>query len=259
MTNCSEVLRHLNLFLDSECDPEANLAISEHLESCSVCSQRFAREKRLEEKLAARLGIAESGDAAIWRALHAKVARRSPRPRWALAAGILLAVTVAGGILHHRLSGHAPSDLVHAVCADHSRVLEGAHPAEVVDTWEAGVRVLHGHLPFSLAWAGQVPQQLHLTGARSCTLRTQPVALFTAQLGDRPVSVAVLPAEALRIFPETSGEFARKGDTFSCGDGAYKVGLARSGGTLVCVTGEADGEVLKGLASTLAEGLTVTP
>lgn len=257
--NCGEILRHLGPYLDSECDAEVTLGITEHLAVCEPCSTRLAREKALEERLGRTLLSPQAGDEALWKAVEGRIRQRKGiRPRtWitSLAAGLLVAVIVAWSLF----KGHAPSDLVQAVCADHARMLEGTHPAEVVDTWEAGAKVLHGHLPFSLAWTGQAPRDLRLTGARACTLRTQPVALFTAQLGDSPVSVAVLPADALRIFPETAGEFVRKGDTFSCGDGTYKVGLARRGDTLVCITGEAGGEALKSLAAALAEGLTVTP
>lgn len=258
--NCGEILRHLGPYLDSECDAEVTLGITEHLAACEACATRLAREKALEERLGKTLLAPQADDEALWRAVEGRIRPgKGIRPGiWiqAMAAGLLVALAVAWNLLD---DPHAPSDLVHAVCADHARMLGGTHPAEVVDTWEAGAKALRGLLPFSLAWAGQAPRDLRLTGARACTLRTQPVALFTAQMGDRPVSVAVLPAEALRIFPETAGEFARRGDTFFCVDGAYKVGLARRDGTLVCVTGESDGVLLKGLAAALAEGLTVAP
>ena len=100
---------------------------------------------------------------------------------------------------------------------------------------------------------------LSLVGSRACALKTEPVALFSARLGDRPVSVAVLPLAALRSFPQIEKEFAAKGNAFVCGDGIYRVGLAQRGNILVCVTGDVEGDALGELASTLAQDLDLAP
>ena len=259
MTTCSEVLRHLNPFLDSECGPEVTLAISEHLAVCSVCTERLAKEKRLEDRLTARLGTSEPGDAAMWRSLRTGLLARPMARRRAWVAGLAASLLLAVGLaLHFR--AHRPSDLVQAVCADHAKMLEGAHAPEVMTpSWSEAASGLKGHLPFSLTVSGKVPEALSLMGSRACALKTEPVALFSARLGNRPVSVAVLPVAALRSFPQIAREFEAKGDAFVCGDGTYRVGLAQRGNILVCVTGDVEGMTLGELASTLAQDMALTP
>ncbi len=256
--NCGEVLRHLGPYLDSECDREVTLAIAEHLERCGPCAERLAREKDLEDRLAGHLGACEPGDDLLWRRLEGAVTRSGRRRLlWrGAAAAVVLAFAVGGASL---LLRSGASDLVRAACADHAKLSREkfSEPEEPL-SWEAVSASLAGRIPFAVSIKGPSPEGITPVGARPCAFGDEPVAFLRCCLGGEPVSVAILPEAALGSFPEAAGEFARKGDAFSCGRGDLHVGLARRGGTLVCVTGLPSGEALREAARILAERVEVS-
>ncbi|MBI3725005.1 zf-HC2 domain-containing protein, partial [bacterium] len=64
---CHDAIRFISVYVDSELDPRTSFEIAEHLETCSSCAARFAREQELEKGLVAALNKgADEGDDQLW-------------------------------------------------------------------------------------------------------------------------------------------------------------------------------------------------
>ncbi len=91
---CQEARKWISPYLDSELDPTKTFEVSQHLESCTPCRERFEKEGRADGLIGAALRREESfvDWPAIERQILAPVRRVIPiRPRWLLAAAACVA------------------------------------------------------------------------------------------------------------------------------------------------------------------------
>lgn len=92
--NCQETRKWISPYLDSELDPTKTFEVSQHLESCEQCRDRFEKEGRADELMAAMLRREEPfvNWAALERAISTPRRRIAVlRPRWVLAAAACVA------------------------------------------------------------------------------------------------------------------------------------------------------------------------
>lgn len=94
---CQETRKWISPYLDSELDPTKTFEVSQHLESCAPCRERFEKEGRADELIGAALRREESfvNWPAIERQILAPARRVIPimpiRPKWLLAAAACVA------------------------------------------------------------------------------------------------------------------------------------------------------------------------
>ncbi len=91
---CQEARKWISPYLDSELDPTKTFEVSQHLESCASCRERFEKEGRADELIGAALRREESfvDWPAIERHILAPARRVIPiRPKWLLAAAACVA------------------------------------------------------------------------------------------------------------------------------------------------------------------------
>lgn len=92
--NCQEARKWISPYLDSELDPTKTFEVSQHLESCEPCRDRFEKEGRADELMAATLRREEPfvNWAALERAISTPRRRIALlRPKWVLAAAACIA------------------------------------------------------------------------------------------------------------------------------------------------------------------------
>lgn len=92
--NCQETRKWISPYLDSELDPTKTFEVSQHLESCEPCRDRFEKEGRADALMAAALRREEPfvDWAGLERAISTPRRRIAVlRPKWVLAAAACIA------------------------------------------------------------------------------------------------------------------------------------------------------------------------
>lgn len=98
---CQEARKWISPYLDSELDPTKTFEVSQHLESCTPCRERFQKEGRADELIGAVLRREESfvDWPAIERQVLAPARRVIPiRPKWLLAAAACVAFLLISSV-----------------------------------------------------------------------------------------------------------------------------------------------------------------
>ncbi|MBI1852131.1 MAG: zf-HC2 domain-containing protein [Planctomycetes bacterium] len=211
---CSDFIRDVGPYLDSELDPKTALEMARHAETCAACAARLEGERRLEASLARRLAAGaptpELWDAAIRRVDRGRPTRRAWR--WIAAAAVLAVVAGAAFVVWPR---HHEMDLADVAYEHHAAYLLGTSPPEVTESRAGAVQeFLDREMPFAL----RLPEALDvgITGARRCRLGDTPVAYLVGRCGEEDVSLMVFPADGLRAFPDAAARFAAEGPIIHC-------------------------------------------
>jgi len=217
--NCEQARLHIGA------DPAATSpALEEHLRSCAACA-RFREEMRVL-------------DTEIRRALDQPpaVAARRQRPskpvwrEWALAAGVLLAITALLGVWLLRPSDTLAREVV-------------AHVQAEPDSWLATQQVSSSEIAAALRGAG-IELELtsdRITYAQSCWFRGHYVPHLVVQTAYGPATVMILRHEHVpgrRSFHESG----MTGVIMPAGAGSIAV-LARGAGDLDAVAGQMQHDV----------------
>lgn len=160
-------------------------ALAEHLETCEPCSAYQQQTLKLERAIEQALAVPVAPAASAVAPMPARAVRR-PRPsltRWAMAASLVLAVTI--GVL---LWSARPSD---ALAADIV-----AHMAGEAASWDKSAAVPESALTFVLRKSGvDLAPGAAVTYAHSCWFRGQFVPHLVVQSASGPVTVMILPGE----------------------------------------------------------------
>ena len=147
MSECDSTRERLLDSIHQRLGAEAQARVDEHLKTCGECSRIFARERALDDALAARPihALPESLRARL--VAQTKPQKSRPKVRWS--QGLLVATSgllVAAFALFVGRSWYAPNPaLVNEAVNDHLRVLYAQHPIEIesggihqVKPWFAG-------------------------------------------------------------------------------------------------------------------------
>ena len=76
MTDCDDVLREVELYLDDELDPEERRHVEHHLAGCGDCLSRTEFKERLRELIAAKCG-SESVPPALMKRIRTQLEREA--------------------------------------------------------------------------------------------------------------------------------------------------------------------------------------
>lgn len=213
---CSHEL--INAFIDEELEPGIFAAVAEHLAGCGQCTQACSRI--LEQRDAIRSlkpypvppALRESVRQALRREAAQKtvVQRRDHAWRWlAIAASILLAVSVAWNLT--RLQSRVPERelLAQNVLSSHVRSLIGTHLLDVVSTDQHTVKPwFNGKLDFSPEVRDFAAQGYPLVGGRIEYISERPVAVLVYRRRQHVINLFTWPSTSSSVPP---GHFSRNG------------------------------------------------
>lgn len=198
--NCQQARRLLMTYLDSELDARSTGEVSEHLDGCPECRQRFAAEERLERGMADALG-GGAMPADEWESLEASLRRPAvPWWRWAAAAAALVAALalllqtepLQEGLLHEMMRAHR------AVAAGDVALDLRTAERDAVDAFldERSLAALADGLPGTVDG-----HPLELVGVREERLLGQPAVAVHLRCCGTPTSLFVLRRERLDALP----------------------------------------------------------
>lgn len=215
--NCSRDL--IEAYMDEELDPGLRAAVEEHLSSCPVCSEtqsRFRQQQASIKSTAPYYTAPDQLQQSVREALRRAAANeaaamvRSTPWRWlAIAASILLAISVWWNVRRPQ-SRTAENDLVaQNILSDHIRSLIGTHLLDVPSSDRHTVKPwFNGKLDFSPEVKDFASQGFPLAGGRLDYLTDRAVAALVYRRRQHVINLFTWPADSS---PVTESHFSRNG------------------------------------------------
>jgi anti-sigma factor RsiW len=215
--NCS--LDLIEAYMDEELDPGLMAAVQEHLSSCPVCSEahsRFREQKAGIRSMApyytAPPQLQQSVREALRRAAANETAamKRNTPWRWlAIAASILLAISVWWNVRWPQPRTAENALVAQNILSDHIRSLIGAHLLDVPSSDQHTVKPwFNGKLDFSPEVKDFTSQGFPLIGGRLDYLTDRTVAALVYRRRQHVINLFTWPADSS---PVTESHFSRNG------------------------------------------------
>src|SRR5262249_17517246 len=236
---------------DSEGDAELHFHIGEHLAVCPDCAEWFSQQSRLEALLKDKLGSLPPTPE-LWDQVLVRCRLKQPAParRWFWLAGFAAcaaAIAVAGAWVWPPARVPPAGDLARLTAGWHQRLLE---EEEAVEFRSQSDLEVEGYLRQRVSFPVRCPPRkdagFAVQGAGVCTLAEQPAAFLSGQVDEAPVSIFVLPREALAAFPHQQ-EAVRREKTHRCREGPYEMVLGVVDRNAIVVTGRRQPERREGV------------
>jgi anti-sigma factor RsiW len=225
--NCSRDL--IEAYMDEELDPGRVASLEEHLSGCSSCSEAYSRFRAQKANIrsiapyytaplqlqqavrkALRQAAADDAQPVTRFSFAAGSSGGSPPWRWlAIAATVLLAVSVSWNILPSSRLGPDADPLAENIVSDHIRSLIGTHLLDVPSSNQHTVKPwFNGKLDFSPEVKDFASQGFPLIGGRLEYLMDRPVAALVYQRRQHIINVFTWPAASTA---KMERPFARNG------------------------------------------------
>ncbi len=223
MMQCQEARNWISPYLDSELDPTKTFEVSQHLESCAPCRDRFKKEGRADELISAALRREESlvDWAVIERQVLAPARRVIPiRPRWLLAAAACIAFVLIsqGGWLDNTVAAHPAQwavDELHDLSPDCRPFPKGpgCTPGDINEIATAALDCTLG-IPITGGRIGGHPVTLINRSKRTCGTGTDRVEIRLNCCG-HPVLLIVGKCAQGGIMKDIAAALKEAGGTYS--------------------------------------------
>jgi anti-sigma factor RsiW len=215
--NCSRDL--IEAYMDEELDPGLTASVEEHLSGCLSCSEVYSRfrEQRAEIRSAAPYYTAPAQlERSIRDALRQAVANETRAAarnlpwRWlAIAASILLAISVSWNLRPSSKRTAEYDLLAQNIFAGHIRSLIGSHLLDVPSTDQHTVKPwFNGKLDFSPEVKDLAAQGFPLIGGRLDYLTNRPVAALVFGRRQHVINLYTWPSDPTASSPS---QFSRNG------------------------------------------------
>lgn len=247
--NCHAVRQHWNLYHDSEGDAEQLFQISEHLEMCPDCAERFANQSRLERLLVDQIA-AQRATPQLWNRVlaGAGLVRRPARRRWFAMVSVACGAAAAAAIVFFvrgNVAPAAPHDLAKLTAAWHERLVDGAETPQFRSGSDLDVEgYLHQRVSFPVRCPPRKDAGFAVQGAGVGLLAEQPAAYLAGRVEEAPTSIFILPRDGLAAFPHQR-DALRKEKTHRCQEGQYAMVLGIVDQNAVLVVGQTDPDRLE--------------
>ncbi len=215
--NCSRDL--IEAYMDEELDPASRAAVEEHLSTCRACSEahsRFREQSATIRSVApyypAPAHLQQSVRDALQRASANEAAANGKSAPWrwvAIAASILLAISVAWNVRRPQAQTAANDLMAENILSDHIRSLIGTHLLDVPSSDQHTVKPwFNGKLDFSPDVKDLAPQGFPLIGGRLDYLTGRTVAALVYRRRQHVVNLFTWPSDSS---PVDEGHFSRNG------------------------------------------------
>jgi anti-sigma factor RsiW len=215
--NCSNDL--IEAYMDEELDPASHLTVAEHLSTCQSCAQthaRFCKQSASIRSVApyyhAPAHLQQSIREALRQAAAAETAATEHRAPWrwvAIAASILLVVSVSWNLRRPQAQSAGKELVAENILSDHIRSLIGTHLLDVPSTDQHTVKPwFNGKLDFSPDVKDFASQGFPLIGGRLDYLTGRTVAALVYRRRQHTINLFTWPADSPPV--ETSN-FSRNG------------------------------------------------
>jgi anti-sigma factor RsiW len=199
---CTSSEHLLELYLDGELAARESVEMREHLDSCLACAGKYRRLEQIGSALRMRVehyappaGLERRVQAALRKA--ARVERPPSRllPNWiAVAASVLLCVSVAWNVALLRSHASARDLLAQEVLSSHLRSLIGTHLVDIPSSDQHTVKPwFNGKLNFSPDGRDFAQQGFPLIGGRIEYLDDRPVAALVYQRRKHLINLFLWP------------------------------------------------------------------
>ncbi len=249
---CQETRSYISAYLDSELSSTTLHAISQHLEGCESCRDRFAAESEIEAALKERLSSLHPEEEALFDKAWTGAAQQLRTRRIQEVVGVaapIAAILILGILLPwtHEL------DLAAEVAAHHARYL-GNETELTLFTTDAGevVQFFDSRFPFPINLNVSEESSTVIDGARLCFLKSAPTAMVALRVDQIPVTFFAFESQDLRKFPET-GKRLREGNVH-CSVGEYEFFARKQGNVALALVGEIAPEQLERVGTKIFAG-----
>jgi anti-sigma factor RsiW len=200
---CTSSEHLLELYLDGELAARESVEVREHLDSCLACARQYRRLEQIGSDMRMHVGH-YAPPAGLERRVQAalrKAAREERQPsrllqNWiAVAASVLLFVSIASNMALLRSHASARDLLAQEVLSSHLRSLIGTHLVDIPSSDQHTVKPwFNGKLNFSPDVKDFARQGFPLVGGRIEYLDDRPVAALIYQRRRHLINLFLWPA-----------------------------------------------------------------
>ena len=248
--NCHQARRYWNLYHDSEGDSHLHYEIGEHTAQCPACAEWFAKQSWLERGIEETLAAGQHHPA-MWRKILANQGlHRRDRAKFGkrtllslVAASVLVAAFFAAPWARVRREERV------SLAAMAGRLHQGIEsgrlaPEFVSENDELVDAYFKGRVTFPVRCPPRKDAGFQVSGGGTCSFGSEPAAFVSGHVGDRPVSVFVLPKSSLNAFPADREKLADAQRRWGRRTGRYRMIAGVVDRNLVLVVGGTEDERL---------------
>lgn len=203
---CSSAQVLIEAYLDGELGPGQSAEVREHLENCASCTEVYRRLKQLQTDIRAQAPYYQAPDhlrERVRAALHNASERDAVRTRalpwnWmAIAASILLVLSLAWSLALLRSRSSTRDLVAQAILSSHVRSLIGTHLLDVPSSDQHTVKPwFNGKLDFSPNVKDFAAQGFRLLGGRIEYVENRPIAALVYQRRQHVINLFTWPTSS---------------------------------------------------------------
>jgi anti-sigma factor RsiW len=239
-----EFKRSIDLYLDGELDSESTLKFQEMMESEPKYRDLVEREERLRLRVREELSQDRAPD--LLRAKILRGIRREDRSHrmtyitgWRVAAAVLLAVLLGGGV-YFQYDRQDLSHLVQNSVQSHELYTSSGSPVEfAANTENALLPKLKERMQFAMALPSLSQNNFKMKGGRICLLVNRKSALVFYQRGDERLSLFMISKKDIRLPAWGGREIQGRSVYFQESEG-YRVAVWKDRDCIYSLVAQAD-------------------
>jgi len=219
---CASARELIESYLDDELELDVRAEVHDHLSSCSSCAETHARLRELQMNIRSQAPYYDPPadfrrrvETALAQAANSegkpdRIAGRSAPWQWlAIAASVLLALSLALNVALFRPHGEDRDTLAQNIVSSHVRSLIGAHLLDVPSSDQHTVKPwFNGKLDFSPDVKDFASEGFPLMGGRIEYMADRPAAALVYQRRRHVINVFVWPSVSSA---SSADELTRKG------------------------------------------------
>jgi anti-sigma factor RsiW len=204
--DCKELQELLHCYVDGELTAEQRSAAEAHVARCADCRKLVQEEKGWQQAIRragtyytapelVRQRIADMTRRAAGSTAATKGATKAPWRGWAVAASLLLAVTLSSGVSTYLAAPSATQLLQQEIVASHVRSLQMDHIADVASSDQHTVKPwFHGKLDYAPPVEDFAAEGFPLIGGRLDYVDHRSVAVLVYRHAQHPINLFILPS-----------------------------------------------------------------